>query len=74
MYARRANVKVDSENPRIPQLKLLAGKDVDVIVMEQDAGRKAVNMPVRPPEGSVTSYDRPFEPVADSGWESNASA
>lgn len=76
MAAVRVRRHLDSDTVRIPELRALIGRDVEIVVeeVEQPAeGKKSAagdgpedKYPLR---GSVLRYDDPFEPVAVDDWE-----
>ena len=64
----RVRRRLDSDTIRIPELKELVGKDVEIVVREASpAGREP-----GPLEGSILWYDEPFAPATDpDDWEAN---
>ncbi len=65
----RVRRRLESDTIRIPELKELVGKDVEIVVTEAEP---APRRPAKPLEGSVLRYDDPFGPaVPPDDWEAN---
>lgn len=67
---------IDSDTLRIPELRELIGRDVEILVREVEGpDDQKPRMPSvgaegeYPLRGSVLRYDDPFEPVAEDDWE-----
>lgn len=71
MEAIRIRKRIESEDLRLPELRALIGKDVEIIVLDESVSerRDVPNADSYPLRGSVLMYDDPFAPVAESDWE-----
>jgi hypothetical protein len=78
MQAIRIKQRLDSETLHLPQVRPLLGKQVEIIVLEDEAAQISGETPASddasryPLRGSVLRYDEPFEPaVPPEDWEAN---
>lgn len=67
LMAVRVRRTLESDTIRIPELRELIGRDVEIVVSEIPAPPRGRSL-----HGSVLRYDGPFEPVASEDWEALA--
>jgi hypothetical protein len=63
---------LDSDTIRIPELKELIGKDVEIDLTVSEADSAPAVRDFRPLKGSVLKYEDPYGPAVDpDDWEAN---
>lgn len=67
----RVKRHIDSETVHLPELRPLIGKEVEIIVVEQNGGEMTIaeEQACYPLRGSVLRDDEPFETVGEGDWE-----